>query len=351
MINPPSNSDDSTLQSNCESLISISLECLHQEFPNHIQHFMQTDGDISAPHEMHPAFFGCFDWHSAVHNHWALVRVLRFFPETRLQPEIIAALDTSFTSNNIVGEIDYFVPRERYEMPYGVAWFLMLCAELKEGSSKQPQMKQWLEILEPLEVLLSTRFLNWLETLPAPIRVGEHSQSAFAMGLVYDWAVITDNKTMLEAIDKKARQFYLTDLPWPFRLEPSAYDFLSPGLAEADLLRRVVDVEVYHSWVEDFLPTAAIKNESTWLKPVESIDPQDGKLAHWSGLNLSRAWMLHSIGSSCGRSEVATKLSQLANEHQAAGLNAIKATEYAGSHWLVSFAIYLLTRRWKVSSP
>ena len=351
MTIPSDESTEPMLQTQCEALARISLGCLHREYPHHVQHFWRDAGDIGTPREMHPAFFGCFDWHSAVHNHWALVRVLRLFPQSSLQSDITAALNKSLTTENIVGEIDYFVPRDRYEMPYGVAWFLMLCAELKESAADNPQMKRWHEVLDPLEALMSKRFEEWLKTLPAPIRSGEHSQSAFAMGLVYDWATINEDADVLKLIEQKSRQFYLTDLPWPFRLEPSAYDFLSPGLAEADLLRRMVHVEVYHSWVEDFLPTAAIRNDSNWLDPVACVNPEDGKLSHWSGLNLSRAWMLKSIAASCGRADIATKLSQLATEHQNAGLTAIKANEYAGSHWLVSFAVYLLTTRWKVSSP
>lgn len=347
----PDNSTELMLQTQCEALVRISLDCLHREYPNHVQHFWRDEGDFATPREMHPAFFGCFDWHSAVHNHWVLVRVLRLFPQSSLHSDITVALNRSLTSENILGEIDYFVSRDRYEMPYGVAWFLMMCAELKEGAADNTQMKSWHEVLEPLEVLLAQRFMDWLKSLPAPIRSGEHSQSAFAMGLVYDWATINGDAAVLKLIEDKARKFYLTDLPWPFRLEPSAYDFLSPGLAEADLLRRMVDVEVYHSWVEDFLPTAAIRNDSSWLDPVACVNPEDGKLSHWSGLNLSRAWMLKAIAASCGRSDIATKLSQLAMGHQDAGLNAIKANEYAGSHWLVSFAVYLLTTRWKVSSP
>ncbi|MBD3675206.1 MAG: DUF2891 domain-containing protein [Planctomycetaceae bacterium] len=340
-----------SLQSQCEALIRISLDVLHREFPNHTQHLWRAEGDVSTPRKMHPAFYGCFDWHSAVHNHWALVRFLRLYPETSLKSEIEPALERSLTAENIADEMVYLSERERFEMPYGVAWLLMLCLELRESAEESSNFAKWRDELEPLEEMLSLRFFDWLETLPAPIRGGEHSQSAFAMGLVHDWATVCEKEAMLELIDEQARQFYLTDLPWPFRLEPSAYDFLSPGLAEADLLRRILDVEVYHAWVEDFLPQGAIVNDSQWLDPVESVNPQDGKLAHWSGLNLSRAWMLKAIASACGRSEMATKLSALANEHQTAGLEAIVATEYAGSHWLVSFAVYLLTARWRVSSP
>jgi hypothetical protein len=227
----------------------------------------------------------------------------------------------------------------------------LLCAELREAGESFAVAESWISLLGPLETLFVDRFFEWLEILPAPIRSGEHSQSAFAMGLVDDWAVISRRSDMRELIASKARQFYLTDLPWPFRLEPSAYDFVSPGLAEADLSRRVLEAEVYQHWSGKFLPVEDILAEAPWLEPVASVNPSDGKLAHWSGLNLSRAWMLNAIAAHCGQTELARKLSSLAKRHQTAGLTAIEAREYAGTHWLVSFAIYLLTARWNVSPP
>ena len=337
--------------SRIDSLVQVSLDALHREYPNYVQHLMRDDSDAIVPRQMKPAFFGCFDWHSAVHNHWALVRILRLYPGTHRREDILTALRRSLTPENIRGELDYLSDRERFEMPYGAAWLLQLCAELREANGSLVEAESWLSTLSPLEKLFADRFFEWLEMLPAPIRSGEHSQSAFAMGLVDDWAVISNQTEMRSLIAAKARQFYLTDLPWPFRLEPSAYDFLSPGLAEADLLRRVIEPEVYRHWLSEFLPVTGILTEDGWLEPVVSANPSDGKLSHWSGLNLSRAWMLSAIASSCGHQELALKLSELAKRHELAGLTAIEASEYAGAHWLVSFAIYLLTERWSVSDP
>ncbi|MCH5373744.1 MAG: DUF2891 domain-containing protein [Planctomycetes bacterium] len=345
----PQTTDDSTIA----SLVQVSLDALHREYPNYVQHLMLSDADACTPRIMKPAFFGCFDWHSAVHNHWALLRVLRLFPQIAQRDRILSALHQSFTAENIKGELDYISSeaRSRFEMPYGAAWLLLLCAELREAGDSLHESASWLSVLHPLETLFAERFFEWLEILPAPIRSGEHSQSAFAMGLADDWAVISGRPDMRELIASKARQFYLTDLPWPFRLEPSAYDFLSPGLAEADLLRRVLAADVYHHWLSEFLPIGDILAGDTWLEPVASVNPSDGKLAHWSGLNLSRAWMLSAVASECGETQLGQKLSGLAIRHQMTGLEAIEAEEYAGAHWLVSFAIYLLTARWNVSPP
>ena len=353
MSNPDQRSAQSPDVSMVESLVRVSLDGLHREYPNYIQHLMLADEGPLSPRKLHPAFFGCFDWHSAVHNHWALVRVLRLYPQINLRKNIIDALSRSFTSQNIQGELDYLScqSRERFEIPYGAAWLLLLCGELRESAESLVESESWLAVLHPLEALFADRFFRWLEIAPAPIRSGEHSQSAFAMGFVNDWAVISGHCRMQELIASKARHFYLTDLPWPFRLEPSAHDFVSLGLAEADLLRRILEPEVYHHWLSEFLPVPEILTDQNWLEPVESVNPSDGKLAHWSGLNLSRAWMLSAISSNCGLSELSLKLSALAKRHENAGLAAIEATEYAGAHWLVSFAIYLLTARWNVSPP
>jgi len=353
----PTHPDSQTLspadRSTIESLVEVSLDGLHREYPNYVQHLMRGDADACTPRSMKPAFFGCFDWHSAVHNHWALVRVLRLYPEIGQRDAILAALRRSFTAENIRGELDYIScdARNGFEMPYGAAWLLLLCAELRAAGNSLAESESWLSHLNPLETLFEHRFCEWLDVLPVPIRSGEHSQSAFAMGLVDDWAVICKRADMRELIASKARRFYLADRPWPFRLEPSAYDFVSPGLAEADLLRRVLDADDYRQWLAEFLPAAGILAGDPWLEPVASVNPADGKLAHWSGLNLSRAWMLNAIAADCGQSELAQKLSSLALRHQTAGLTAIEASEYAGAHWLVSFAIYLLTARWSVSPP
>lgn len=333
-----------------ESLVQISLDGLHREYPNYVQHLMLDDSDAAPPRKLKPAFFGCFDWHSAVHNHWALVRMLHLHPEIKLRDRILRTLRRSFTADNLEGEFRYIScdARTRFEMPYGAAWLLLLCAELRETGDSLAESESWLALLKPLETLFAKRFCEWLEILSAPIRSGEHSQSAFAMGLVDDWAAISGRSGVRDLIASKARQFYLNDPPWPFRLEPSAYDFVSPGLAEADLMRRILDAEVYHHWLSEFLPVADVVSEDAWLEPVASVNPSDGKLAHWSGLNLSRAWMLSAVAANCRQSQLAQKLSSLATRHQSAGLDAIEAGEYAGAHWLVSFAVYLLTERWNV---
>lgn len=327
-------------ESRTRGLIATSLGCLHREYPNVILHIMESDADALTPRQMKPAFYGCLDWHSAVHNHWALIRLLRFFPQISQRNEVLAALETSWTAKNILGELAYLNPpyRRGFEVPYGMAWLLHLTRELRLAH-ELPPADHWLSLLKPLETLARERLLAWLSGLPTAIRGGEHSQSAFALGLMHDWARTTHDRELQQLIQLRAEEFHENDIGWPFRFEPSAYDFLSPGLAAADLLRRVWEPERFTTWLEQFL--------SGWtadsLAPVRSADSSSGKLSHWDGLNLSRAWMLDGIAEHCCNPALRLLLLGQARGHLLAGLPHVSGLHYAGAHWLVSFAVYALS--------
>lgn len=322
--------------------VRISLECLHREYPNVVQHVMESGADVLTPRQMHPAFFGCFDWHSAVHNHWALIRLIRFFPDEPFVAPVVEAVSRSLTKENIVGELDYLsVPaRVGFEIPYGMAWLLQLTAELREAAANET-FAGWLAVLEPLERLARDRFADWLRKLPLPIRSGEHSQSAFALGLVWDWALTVDDRELGDLICQKGIQFHGGEAKWAFRFEPSAYDFLSPGLAAADLMRRIHSQAEFREWLKQFLPG----DGDVPLEPVTCVDPSSGKLSHWDGLNLSRAWMLEGLAAAVPESSARAALRVQMRSHLLAGLPGVDGSFYAGAHWLVSFAVYLLTRR------
>ncbi len=319
----------------------ISLDGIEREYPNGVLHVMESDRDALTPRQMKPAFYGCFDWHSAVHNHWALVRMLRSFPDADWTEPLVPALDRRLTAGNIAGELDYIAAPARtgFEMPYGMAWLLQLTAELREWSD-DPRAARWLAALRPLEQLARDRFVRWLRRLSVPIRAGEHSQSAFAMGLVLDWCRVAGDDDLRRLAIDKAVAFHAAETDWPFRLEPSAYDFLSPGLASADLLRRVWHGETFTAWLGTFLGAQPLS-----LAPLACVDSSSGKLSHWEGLNLSRAWMLDGIASACLDAERQAELAALREAHLRAGLTSITGEHYAGAHWLVSFGVYLLTRR------
>jgi hypothetical protein len=303
----------------------LALDCVHREYPNKIAHVLNGDADARPPRELTPAFYGCFDWHSAVHAHWLLARLARLFPKEAFAAEARAALARSITRENIAAEFRYAQAEGRlgFERPYGLAWLLALGAELRLSDFRLAAT------LLPLEITAARRLQEWLEKLPLPDRSGQHFNTAFAMALALD----SSFPKLVEVIQRRARDFYLADRDAPVSYEPSGEDFLSPCLAEADLMRRVLPSEEFNAWLSAFLP------DPLALQPVVAADPSDGKLSHANGLNLSRAWMFARLA------ETRPALAALAESHAAAGLAAVTGEHYEGGHWLGTFAVYLLSTR------
>lgn len=299
----------------------LALDCVTREYPNKIAHTLQSDSDIAPPRMLTPAFYGCYDWHSAVHGHWLLARLSRLFPEAEFAEEARAAIARNITEENIAGEVRYLTDagRAAFERPYGLAWFLALAAELDS------------EVLNRLEAAVIVRIEAWLQKLPYPVRSGEHNNTAFALGLTID-----SNGSGVAM--RRARDFFLRDRRAPIDYEPSGEDFLSPCLAEADVMRRVLGTAEFGEWFGEFLP------DFSGLRPVVSPDPGDPKFSHLAGLNLSRAWMLNGIagGLPDGDSRRGS-LQAIGEEHAEAGLAAVTGEHYEGGHWLATFAVYLLT--------
>ncbi|HVN74960.1 MAG TPA: DUF2891 domain-containing protein [Thermoanaerobaculaceae bacterium] len=324
----------------------LALACVHKEYPNKISHVLASDADVKPPRELTPAFCGCFDWHSAVHGHWLLVRLLRTFPEAPFVPAARAAIARSLTPANIAAEVRYLdVPgRSDFERPYGLAWLLQLAAELREWND--PQAREWSATLAPLERAAAARIGSWLPKLSYPVRIGEHGQTAFALGLVLDWARAAGNAEMASLVVSRSRDYYLADRACPMAYEPSGQDFLSPCLAEADLMRRVLPQAEFAAWLGSFLPGLPRDGSASWLKPAVVTDPTDGHLAHLDGLNLSRAWMLEGIASALPATDLrVAALRTTAAAHRESGLAAVTGAHYEGGHWLGSFAVYLVTGR------
>jgi Protein of unknown function (DUF2891) len=320
----------------------LALKCLHAEYPNHISHTLDSDADARPPHVLTPAFYGCFDWHSDVHGHWLLVRLVHLFPDAPYAATARADLARSFTAQNIAGETAYFqrAGRASFERPYGLAWLLQLSAELR--SWDDPQAREWASTLRPLETEAAARLKSWIPKLHYPIRIGEHDQTAFSFGLIWDWAGVAGDAQMREVLADAARRFYLKDRSCPIAYEPSGEDFLSPCLAEADFMRRVLDRPAFGRWLSGFLPGIPKKQGSVWLEPAVVTDRSDPKLAHIDGLNLSRAWMLEGIaeGLEAGDARAAV-LKAIAQAHRDAALPAVTGEHYEGGHWLGTFAVYL----------
>jgi DUF2891 family protein len=325
---------------------TLALDCAFREYPNKIAHVLSGEEDVRAPHVLTPAFYGCYDWHSAVHGHWLLARLLRTFPTAPFAAPARAALARSLTPANVAGEVAYVQGKGRttFERPYGLAWLLQLAAELREWDDADA--RGWSAALAPLEAEAALRFEQWLPKLTRPIRVGEHDQTAFAFGLVLDWVAVSDRATTREMVRGRAREFYLADRACPMAYEPSGQDFLSPCLAEADLVRRLLPPARYAGWLSAFLPTLTPRTGVDWLRPAVVTDPSDPKLAHLDGLNLSRAWMLEGIASGLPASDPRlAAVRALARAHREAGLASVTGAHYEGGHWLGTFAVYLATQR------
>jgi hypothetical protein len=311
-----------------ERFAKLALACVHKEYPNKISHAMASDNDVAPPRELTPAFYGCYDWHSSVHGHWLLARLARTFPDAPFAAGARAALRESITPERIAKEVQYLrgEGRASFERPYGLAWLLQLAAELREWD---PELSA---TLQPLENAAVERLKAWLPKLSHPIRSGEHSQTAFALGLIYDYGHDP-------LVASKIRAFYAKDRNCPIAYEPSGEDFLSPCLAEADAMRRVLPPKEFAAWFDKFLPALA-------LEPEVVTDPSDPRLAHLDGLNLSRAWMLEGIVSGLPKSSPRrAALTKMAKAHRDAGLASVTGEHYEGGHWLGSFAVYLTTQR------
>lgn len=325
---------------------NLALDCIHQEYPNKISHVMNSDEDVRPPRELTPVFRGCFDWHSAVHGHWLLVRLCRTYPEAAFVAPARAALAQSFTTEKVAAEVEYLRAKGRgtFERPYGLAWLLQLSAELHEWDD--PQARQWAAVLEPLEQEATDRFKNWLPKLSHPVRTGEHSQTAFALGLVLDWARCRGDRQTADLVTQRARDHYLNDRGANLAFEPDGQAFLSPILAEADLMRRILRPAEFAAWLGAFLPGLPLDGSADWLPVAVVTDKTDGKLVHLDGLNLSRAWMLEGIATGLPpRDPRVAGLCAAARTHRQAGLAAIAGQHYEGGHWLGSFAVYLVTKR------
>lgn len=324
----------------------LALTCVHKEYPNKIAHVLTGDGDVKPPRELTPVFFGCYDWHSAVHGHWLLARLARTYPEAPFAVPARRIFATSFSPEAVAAELAYLegAGRVSFERPYGLAWLLQLASELAQWP--EPGAQEWSKALEPLEQAAARRFRDWLPKLSRPIRGGEHDQTAFAFGLVADWAKIRNDPAMTRLLESRVRELYLADRSCPLSYEPGGQDFLSPCLGEADLIRRFFPPAEFARWLKEFLPDLPKNGSAAWLVPAVVTDPTDPKLAHLDGLNLSRAWMLEGIASGLPEDDRRrAALLAAAREHRARGLAAVTGEHYEGGHWLGSFAVYLVTGR------
>lgn len=320
------------------------LDNVAREYPNHPAHLLTGPEDLREPHLLHPVFFGSYDWHSAVHQHWMLLRLLRRHPGLPERDRIHAWFDDRMTTSNVATEVDYseHPARRTFERPYGWAWLLRLAAELTElarsgGPESAVAADRWASALEPLQRTLRDRTLRWLEENPYPHRAGAHANSAYACRLLVEVAAVQGDGELAEAVDVAARRWYLDDRAAPAHFEPSAADFLSPTLVEADLLASLLPTERFATWLDDFLT-----DPSPLTEPVVVSDRTDPQTVHLDGLNLSRAWCWLRIAAALpGHDPRRAPAADAARAHREASLPHVLG-DYVGSHWLPTFAVELL---------
>lgn len=320
-------------------LIELPLHCVTTEYPNKLGQTIGGDTDLKPPRDLHPAFYGCFDWHSAVHGYWSMVTLLKEFPQLDKADEVRTILQQNLTKENIEQEVVYFQQKlnTSYERTYGWAWLLKLAEALHTWDD--PMAKQLETNLQPLTNLITERYIEFLPKLVYPIRVGEHTNTAFGLTFAYDYAQTLEHIALKTAIENRAREFYTTDTNCPLHWEPSGYDFLSPCLEEIDIMRRILPETEFKSWLKDFMPQMA--NNDFMLEPGKVSDRTDGKLVHLDGLNFSRAWVLYGLASKYPEFK---HLENIANEHIAYSYPNLVGDSYEGGHWLGSFAIYALVQ-------
>lgn len=322
-----------------EKLVILPLSCVENRYPYKLGQTLGDSSELKTPQELHPIFYGCFDWHSAVHGYWSMVRLVRRFPDLQQAERIKTILKRNITPENVAVELAYFDPKHNksFERTYGWAWLLKLAETLYQW--EDPLGQELEQTLQPLTDHIVNSYLEFLPKLVYPIRVGEHTNTAFGLTFAYDYAITTGHLELQNLIEKRAKDFYQNDQNCPLRWEPSGYDFLSPCLEEVDIMRRVLPEQDFLKWINTFLPQLSKQNFT--LEPGKVGDREDGKLVHLDGLNFSRAWVMYGLAKQHPKTFL--HLNTIANQHIEYSYENLVGDSYEGGHWLGSFAIYALT--------
>lgn len=321
----------------------LALKCIQRQYPNKLDHVMNGPADVESPRKLHPAFYGCFDWHSSVHGHWMLVRLLRLFPKMKESARIRAALNQNLSKENLQAEAAYFSRplSQSFERTYGWAWALKLSAELRTW--EDPDARRWYGNMVPLANAIVARLTEFLPKQTYPIRTGVHPNTAFGLAFAWDYAQAAGDRNFGLLIAHRSRDYYGKDANYPASWEPGGEDFLSPAMEEADLMHRVLSTVAFAAWFHKFLP-GITEGDSSLLEPAIVGDRSDPKLVHLDGLNLSRAWCMHAIAEALPPDDPARPvLLAAAAKHAAAALPHVASGNYMGEHWLATFAVYMLS--------
>jgi hypothetical protein len=322
----------------------VALAGIVREYPNHPGHLLTHPDDLQPPRRLHPAFYGCYDWHSAVHSHWLLVRLLRRFPQLPQAVAIRSALDRHLTEENLLAEADYFQQpqRQSFERPYGWTWLLKLAEELHDWHDSEGTA--WARHLQPLVEVIVQRYHDFLPKQTYAIRVGTHANTAFGLAFALDYARTVEQPELARLLEERALAYFGQDTDYPAAWEPNGSDFLSPALVEADLLARVLPTDAFAAWLGRFLPGIAAGQPTSLFTPAVVSDRSDSQIVHLDGLNLSRAWCMRRIATALPHRHPARPvLVAAAQRHTETAVPHVTSGHYVGEHWLASFAVYLLT--------
>jgi Protein of unknown function (DUF2891) len=337
-------SNNSINEKQASHFAALALKCVSREFPNKPEHVINNGSEVKSPKTLHPAFYGCYDWHSSVHGHWMLVRLLKTFTNLPEGPQIRNALNANLTAHNIRAEAEYMKQpnRQSFERTYGWAWALKLAEELHTWDD--PDGDNWADNLQPLVDVIAQSYKSFLPKQTYPIRTGVHPNTAFGLAFALDYAKAFGDRDLEAVLSERSRTYFAKDINYPGAWEPGGEDFFSAALMEADLMRRVMKPAEFATWFHRFLPDVGRGQPQSLLVPATVSDRSDPKLVHLDGLNLSRAWCLRSVAAALPASDPARKiLSSSAQKHAAAALPHVASGDYAGEHWLASFAVFMLS--------
>lgn len=331
-------------EASASNFAQIALRCVQKAYPSQPGLILNSPADVLLPEKAHPSFYGCYDWHSSVHGHWMLARVLRMFPTMPESSQIKKALNENLSAKNIAVEAAYFKKpgTQAFERTYGWAWVLKLQEELNLGTS--PEAKAWAANVKPLTDALVGRYLDFLPKQVYPIRTGLHPNTAFGIAFALDYANSVKDEKLKDLLVARSKDYFGKDTDYPAKLEPSGSDFLSPALTEADLMHRVLPPAEFANWFHAFLPALAKGEPKNLLEIAIVSDRTDPQLGHLDGLNLSRAWSMRHIAAALPENDPSRwVLEDVGHTHAVDALQHVATGHYEGEHWLGSFAVYLLT--------
>ena len=323
-----------------EELVSLSVKCVDKKYPYKIGYRFSDESWLKPHYELTPSFYGCWDWHSAVHGHWAMVKILKDFPETTDRDAILSKLDKNLSKENLNKEYQFFKQdfAKGFERTYGWAWLMKLYSELVSWDNDKAQ--KWANNMKPLVDLLSERTILFLEKLSTPLRPGTHANTAFSFSLMIEYSKVANDKLLFNKIKEYSIKNFLGDINCPIQYEPSGTDFLSPCLAEAALMSQILEEREFNDWLYKFLPSFDEGSFGNIINPPEVLDPEDPGIGHLIGLMFHRAWTLKDIAMKLEKNSDKNILLKIAKNHSEQGYNIMFKSGYGGEHWLATFAIY-----------